>query len=137
MLNCFYQAYDFAKIFKRTETRTIVRQLVRFLTSRNVRFIFREQVRDSSPRILYTNLANFPRNICYSTGFFSKNPAKYASLVKTPEHNRLGIFVNCSRINSRTHGSREQECCWRRTREHLFAHCSPTVRICSRTQKGN
>ena len=46
------QGYEFAEFCWGTETRTIVRELVCFLRSQNVRFIFREQFRDSSPRIL-------------------------------------------------------------------------------------
>ena len=51
------QGAEFAKFCEGTETRTIIREPVRFPCSRNVRVIFHEQarklVRDSSPRIWY------------------------------------------------------------------------------------
>ena len=43
--------------------------------------------------------------------FFKISPKislQYASFVKSPKHTRLGLFANCSRINSRTNGLREQ-----------------------------
>ena len=53
------------------------------------------------------------------------------SFVKIPKHNRLGLVANCSRINSRTNGSREQQCCFR---GELANTSSPTVRELIRKQ---
>ena len=73
-----------------------------------------------SPRILY-ELSELFAKYSLKFGIFSNYPPKYASFAKFPRNYRLGLFANCSRINSRTNGLREQQRCSGRTREHLFA----------------